>query len=152
MMPHERKAILHNGILKGNTKYNLQSIETIPFKYIKWLAQSQYCDDAIREYYLSVKNPEPVVSICIHCNETKPLEDMVPALESLNIKGVFHKSNVCQGCNDRKLALTSAKNICESFGMEFNEQDIPEEFIKAKMHITRTKRNVELKINKKCYQ
>jgi hypothetical protein len=92
MMPHERKVILHNGILKGNTKYNLQSIETIPFKYIKWLAQSQYCDDAIREYYLSVKNPEPVVSICIHCNETKPLEDMVPALESLNIKGVIYKS------------------------------------------------------------
>lgn len=144
-MPHERKIILYNGILKGNTKYNLQPIENVPFKYIKWLAQSKYCDDNIREYYLSIKNLEPVVNICIHCNKTKPLKDMVSAMESLNIKGVFHKSNVCQDCSDKKLAFLSAKNICESFGIKFNEQNVSEQFIKVKMYIIKTKRIVKLK-------
>jgi hypothetical protein len=136
---------IYNNKLIGNTRYNNYNIEDVPFKYLKWLAHSQYSDDKIKQYYLSIKDRESKESICIHCNKTKDLKDMTLSQESWNIKGLFQKSNVCQDCFDKRLALHSVKNIYESLGREFKEEEIPKEFIKVKIQMTRLKRIINSK-------
>lgn len=139
------KITIQNNKLIGNTRYNNYNIEDVPFKYLKWIAHHQIGDIKVKNYYLNIRPQDSNESICIHCNATKPLFEMVPAQECFNIKGLFQKSNVCQDCNDKKLALTSVKNICESLGKEFKKEEIPEEFIKTKMQITRLKRIINSK-------
>ena len=140
-----KRVTIIDGKLIGNTRYDQWDIKTVPGKYLKWLAHSQYCDQTVRDYYLTVRDPDTDESTCIHCNVTKKLSEMIPAQESWHIKGLFQKSNVCQDCFDRKLALVSAENICKSYGREFKEEDISEEFINAKIQLTRLKRVINQK-------
>lgn len=142
------KIFLVDNVLKGNTKYKNKHISEVPFKYIKWIAHNPISDQSIKNYYLENKPKDLETSQCIHCNEIKALEDMVPSMECFNLPGVFQKSNVCQDCYDKNLALNSAKSICSSFDVKFKESEIPEDFINAKIQITRLKRIVTKQIKR----
>jgi len=145
ILPNHRKVFLQNNILIGNTKYHNWNIKDVPFKYLKWLAHSQYCDDNIREYYLSQINLK-TKSVCIHCNEEKELSEMVPPQKSWNIEGLTQNSNVCQNCYDRRLAITSIQNISKALDQgDICIYTIPESFIQSKMSITKLRRIINQK-------
>lgn len=123
--------------LVGNTRYHLHKLEEIPFKYLKWLAHSQYSDQKVKDYYLSIKLKDPTECTCIHCKEVKTINEMVPQQKSWHIEGLLQKSNVCQNCYDKNLALTSARELHKSLGKEFIESNISQDFINAKIQLTR---------------
>jgi hypothetical protein len=145
MMPNERFVILSDGKLIGNTKYHLKNVSDVPFKYLKWLAHSSICDQSVRDYYLTIAAENSQTSVCIHCNKQKNKSEMTPAQESWHIKGLYQNSNVCQDCYDQKLAIHSAKNIFQNIGIEIIEENIPKDFIDAKVQVTRMKRSINQK-------
>jgi hypothetical protein len=117
----------------------------VPFKYIKWIAHNPISDQSVKDYYLQNKDPENETVICKHCEQSKTKEEMVPGTECFNLPGVFHKSNVCQDCYDKRLALHSVESICKNLGISYDEKEIPEDFINAKIQITRMKRKINQK-------